>query len=134
MIECFVFVAEVIAVLRDFYPIAVSVFIHPRQSSLCVRLPRATLIQLILRLRHLAQVLDAVVKPVAVDVVNLQRRKPPSPNRSSACWHSHACRVAASGSHPSLYLSQLAICISVEDNTFAADACLLFFLLIVLLF
>ena len=77
MVECHVFVAEVIAVLRDSYSIAASVFIHPRQSSVGVRLPRIKPISHVFRLIDLAQVLDVVVKPIPVDMVNLHRRKPP---------------------------------------------------------
>ena len=84
MIECLKPVAEMIVVLRDFYSIATSVFIHPRQSCLCVWLPRTMLIPHILRLRHFAQVPDAVVEAVAIDMVYLHRRKTtvmPSPHR-----------------------------------------------------
>ena len=77
MVECNEFVAEVIAVLRDFYSIAASVFIHPRQSRPCIRFPRINHVPHVLRLRHLTQVLDAVVESFAVDVIYLQRRKPP---------------------------------------------------------
>ena len=77
MIESLEPVAEMIVVLRDFYLIAASIFIHPWQSSVGVRLPRINHVPHVLRLRHLTQVLDAVVESFAVDVIYLQRRKPP---------------------------------------------------------
>ena len=77
MIECLEPVAEIIVVLRDAYPIAASMFIHPRQSRLRVWLPRINHVPHVLRLRHFAQVPDVVVEAVAVDVIYLQRRKPP---------------------------------------------------------
>ena len=77
MVECNEFVAEEISFLRDFYLIAVSMFTDPRQSRLRVQLPLTILIPLILRLRYLPQVPDAVVEAVAVDMIYLQRRKPP---------------------------------------------------------
>ena len=83
MVECLVFVAEMIAVMPDDNLIAVSMFIHPRQSGVCVWLPRVKCILLILASAHFSQVFDAVVKSVAVDVVNLQCRKTavmPSPD------------------------------------------------------
>ena len=75
MVECLEPVAEVIVVLRDFYSIAASVFIHPRQSRPCIRFPRINHVPHVLRLRHLTQVPDVVVEPVAVDVIYLQRRE-----------------------------------------------------------
>ena len=69
MVECLEPVAEVIVVLRDFYSIAASVFIHPRQSRPCIRFPRIQRIHLVLRRADLSQVPDVVVKAVAVDVV-----------------------------------------------------------------
>ena len=76
MIERLVFVAEVIGVIRNDYLIAAFLYFpHPRQSRLRVRFPLTMLISLILRLRYLPQVPDAVVEAVAVDVVNLQRWK-----------------------------------------------------------
>ena len=83
MIERLVFVAEVIGVMRDINLIAASMFIHSRQSSICVRLPTVESIHVVLRLADLAQVPDVVVETVTVDVVNLQRRKTavvPCPN------------------------------------------------------
>ena len=77
MIECHVAVAEEIDMLRDFYPIAASVFIHSRQTSVGVSLPRINHVPHVFRLIDLAQVLDVVVKPIPVDMVNLHRRKPP---------------------------------------------------------
>ena len=77
MIERLKPVAEIIVVMRDFYSIATSVFIHPRQSSVGVRLPPINHVPHVLRLRHFAQVPDVVVEAVAVDVIYLQRRKPP---------------------------------------------------------
>ena len=77
MVECNEFVAEVIVVLRDFYLIAFTFRPYTWKTCLRVRLPLTMLIPLILRLRYLPQVLDAVVEAVAVDVVNLHRRKPP---------------------------------------------------------
>ena len=77
MIERLVFVAEMIVVLPDFYLIAVSMFTDPRQSGVCVWLPRMNHVPHVLRRADLAQVLDAVVAAVAVDVVYLHRRKPP---------------------------------------------------------
>ena len=85
MIERLVFVAEVIGVIRNDYLIAAFLYFpHPRQSRLRVRFPLTMLISLILRLRYLPQVPDAVVEAVAVDVVNLQRWKTavmPRPDR-----------------------------------------------------
>ena len=84
MIECYEAVAEEILMLRDAYPIVAFVFIHPRQTSPRVRLPRINYVSHVLRRRHLSQILDAIVKPVAIDVVNLQCRKTPvvpSPHR-----------------------------------------------------
>ena len=77
MIECLEPVAEMIVVLPDEYSIAASIVIHSWQSGLRVGLPRMNHVPHVLRLRHLTQVLDAVVESFAVDVVNLQRRKPP---------------------------------------------------------
>ena len=84
MVECNEFVAEMIVVLRDFYSIATSVFIHPRQSRPCIRFPRINHVPHVLRLRHLTQVPDVVVEAVAVDVIYLQRGQTPvvpSPHR-----------------------------------------------------
>ena len=77
MVERYVLVAEMIFVSRDFYLIAASVFIHPRQSSVNVRLPRINHVPHVLRLRYLPQVLDVVVEAVAVDMVYLHRRETP---------------------------------------------------------
>ena len=77
MIESLEPVAEMIVVLRDFYLIAVSMFTDPRQSSVNVRLPRINHVPHVLRRADFAQVPDVVVKPVAVDMVNLHRWKPP---------------------------------------------------------
>ena len=77
MIERLKPVAEIIVVMRDFYSIATSVFIHPRQSSVGVRLPRINHVPHVLRRADLAQVFDAVVEASPVDMVNLHRRKPP---------------------------------------------------------
>ena len=77
MVERLVIVAEEIAVLCEFYSITVSVFIHPRQSRLRVRLPRIQRIHLVLASADFAQVPDVVVKAVAVDVVYLHRGKMP---------------------------------------------------------
>ena len=70
-------VAEMIFVSRDFYLIAFTFRPYTWKTRPCVRLPLTMLIPLILRLRYLPQVLDVVVKPVAVDMVNLHRWKPP---------------------------------------------------------
>ena len=83
MVECNEFVAEIILVLPDEYPIAISIFIHPRQSRLRVGLPTVEPIHVVFRLIDLAQVPDVVVEAVAVDVVYLQRWKTtvvPSPD------------------------------------------------------
>ena len=77
MVERLEPVVEVIVVLPDEYSIAASMIIHSRQSRPRVRLPLTILIPLILRLRYLPQVPDAVVEAVAVDMIYLQRRKPP---------------------------------------------------------
>jgi len=77
MIECNVLVAEEIFMLRKACLIAAFAYIHPWQSCLCVWLPRINPVPQVFRLIDLAQVLDAVVAAVAVDVVYLQRRKPP---------------------------------------------------------
>ena len=62
-------VAEVIAIRRDFYPKATSVFMHPWQSRFRIRLPRINHVHLVLAAAHFAQVLDVVVETVAIDVV-----------------------------------------------------------------
>ena len=83
MVECYVFVAEVIVFLRNAYLIAAFTYTHSRQSSLRIRLPWVQRIHFVLASADLAQVPDAVVEAVAVDVVYLQHRKPPvvpSPN------------------------------------------------------
>ena len=77
MVECNEFVAEVIGVIHDFYLIAVSVFIHPWQACILIRLPRISHVPHVLRLRHFAQVPDVVVEAVAVDVVYLKRGQTP---------------------------------------------------------
>ena len=83
MIERLEPVAEMIVVLPDDYLIAASMIIHSWQSGLRVWLPRINHVPHVLRRRHLPQVLDVVVKPVAVDVVYLKRWKTavvPSPD------------------------------------------------------
>ena len=83
MIECLKPVAEMIVVLRDFYLIAAFAYAHSRQAGILIRLPLTMLIPHVFRLADFAQVPDAVVKSVAVDVVNLQCRKTavvPCPN------------------------------------------------------
>ena len=83
MIERLKPVAEEISFLRDYYPIATSVFIHSRQSSVNVRLPPINHVPQVFRVIDLAQVPDVVVEAVAIDMVYLHRRKPPvvpSPN------------------------------------------------------
>ena len=77
MVECHEPVAEVIVFLPDAYLIAASMIIHPRQSSVGVRLPRINHVPHVLRRADLSQVPDVVVKPIPVDMVNLHRRKPP---------------------------------------------------------
>ena len=77
MVESLERVVEVIEFLCDFYPITVSIFIHSRQTRPCIRFPRINHVPHVLRLRHLTQVPDVVVEPVAVDVIYLQRRKTP---------------------------------------------------------
>ena len=52
----------------------ISIWVHPRQPRLCIRLPRVQHIQIVLTATHLAQVLNAVVTLVAIDVVYLLRR------------------------------------------------------------
>ena len=94
MIECHVAVAEEIAMLRNFYPIAASVFIHSRQTSVGVSLPRINHVPHVLASADLAQVLDAVVHAVAVDVVYLQRRKPPMVPSPNGPMHPDYCTPA----------------------------------------
>ena len=77
MVECLEFVAEVIGVMRDINLIAASMFIHSRQSSICVRLPTVESIHVVLRLADLAQVPDVVVEAVAIDMVYLHRGQTP---------------------------------------------------------
>ena len=77
MAKCLVFVAEVILAMPDFYLIAIMVYTHSRQTCICVRFPRIERILLILASADFAQIFDVIVKPIAVDVVNLHRRKPP---------------------------------------------------------
>ena len=48
---------------------------HPRQPRHSIRTPLVQHIQTVLTAAHLPQVLNAVVGPIAVDVVNLLRRK-----------------------------------------------------------
>ena len=52
----------------------ISMWVHPWQPRLCIRLPRVQHIQIVLTAAHLAQVLNAVVTLVAIDVVYLLRR------------------------------------------------------------
>ena len=75
MVECQIAIAEEIAVLRDFNPIATSVFMHSWQTSLCVRLPQINYVPHVLASADLSQVLDVVLVLIAVDVVNLLFRK-----------------------------------------------------------
>ena len=77
MIERLVFVAEMIVVLRDFYLIAAFAYVHSRQSGLRVGLPRMNHVPHVLRLRHLAQVLNSIIRRVEVYVVQLHRGKMP---------------------------------------------------------
>ena len=75
--ERLIVVTEIIAVWPDYYPIAIMVFPHPWQSSIFIRFPRMKLVHLVLAFADFAQIFDVIVKPIAVDVVNLHRRKPP---------------------------------------------------------
>ena len=77
VVECLVFVAEMIVVLPDEYSIAVSIFIHPWQTGVRVRLPRMNHVPHVLRLRHLAQILNFIIRRVEVYVVQLHRGKMP---------------------------------------------------------
>ena len=52
----------------------ISIWANPRQPRLCIRLPRVQHIQIVLTAARLAQVLNAVVGLVAIDVVYLLRR------------------------------------------------------------
>ena len=74
MIERYVFVSEVIEIRRDFYLIAASMFIHSRQTSLCVRLPRIKRVHLVFTSAYLAQVLNAIILLITVDMVKLLLR------------------------------------------------------------
>ena len=71
MVERYVFVAEVIEIRRDFYPIAASMFLHPWQSRFSIRLPWVQHVHVVLRLTYLAQILNAIIVLIAVDVVYL---------------------------------------------------------------
>ena len=75
--ERLIVVTEIIAVWPDYYPTATSIFIHPRQARIFIRFPRIERIHVILAFADFAQIFDVIVKPIAVDVVNLHRRKPP---------------------------------------------------------
>ena len=77
MVKCHVAVAEVIVFLPDAYLIAASVFIDPRQTCMRVRLPRINHVPHVLRLHHLAQIPDSVIRRVEVYVVQLHRGKMP---------------------------------------------------------
>ena len=77
MIERLEPVTEEIAFLRDFYLIAASMIIHSWQSGLRVGLPRMNHVPHVLRLRHLAQVLNSIIRRVEVYVVQLHRGKMP---------------------------------------------------------
>ena len=77
MIERLVFVAEMIVVLPDEYSIAASMIIHSWQSGVCVGLPRMNHVPHVLRLRHLAQILNSIIRRVEVYVVQLHRGKMP---------------------------------------------------------
>ena len=69
--KCLVFVAEEILIRRDIYPIATSMFMHPRQARIFIRFPRIERIPLVLASADFAQILYSVVALVAVNVVNL---------------------------------------------------------------
>ena len=77
MVERLEPVAEVIVVLPDEYSIAASMIIHSRQSGLCVWLPRMNHVPHVLRRRHLAQILNFIIRRVEVYVVQLHRGKMP---------------------------------------------------------
>ena len=81
MVKRHVFVAEVIEIRRDFYLIAASMFIHSRQTSLCVRLPRIKRVHLVFTAGHFAQVLNTVIVLIAVNVVYLLLRPATFTNR-----------------------------------------------------
>ena len=75
MVERQIAVVEVIAIRRDSYPIATSVFIHSWQSRFRVRLPRINHVHPVFTRTHFAQVLNTVILLIAVNVVNLLFRK-----------------------------------------------------------
>ena len=99
MVKRQVAVAEVITFLRDFYPIAASVFIHPRQTSVGVRLPRINHVHHILRLADLAKVLDFIIRRVEIYMVYLHRWKTavmPSPDGCVVIYKSYHTKILKS--------------------------------------
>ena len=74
MVERQIAVAEVIAIRRDSYPKATSVFIHSWQSRFRIRLPWVNYVPHVLASADLSQVLDVVILLNAVDVVYLLLR------------------------------------------------------------
>ena len=75
MIERQIAVVEVIVVLPYFNPIAASLFIHPRKSCLRIRFPWVEHVHPVFTRAHFAQILNAVILLIAVDMVNLLFRK-----------------------------------------------------------
>ena len=75
MVERQIAVAEVIAIRRDFNPIATSVFIHSWQSRFCIRFPWVKHVHVVFTGAYFAQILNTVIVFVAVNVVNLLFRK-----------------------------------------------------------
>ena len=80
-------VAEVIAIRRDFYPKATSVFMHPWQSRFCIRLPWVQHVHVVFTAAYLAQILNTVIVLIAVDMVNLLLRPATFTDRPDGMVH-----------------------------------------------
>ena len=89
MVKCLVFVAEVIVALPDEYSIAASMIIHSWQSGLRVGLPRMNHVPHVLRRRHLAQILNFIIRRVEVYVVQLHCGKMPVMPSPDGTVHQH---------------------------------------------
>ena len=81
MIERQKAVAEVILIRSDFNLIATPVFIHPRKSCLRIRFPWVEHVHPVFTRVHFAQILNAVILLIAVDVVKLLLRPATFTNR-----------------------------------------------------
>ena len=71
MVERQIAVVEVILIRSDFNLIAASMPIHSWQSRFRIRLPRINHVHPVFTRAHFAQILNAVILLIAVDMVNL---------------------------------------------------------------